>query len=165
MDLLRIARHLVVPDWWVHRAFSKDALMRIERALHESESLHRGELRFVVEGDLHLSALLRDMTPRQRAEELFAQLRVWDTEENSGILIYLQLIDRDVEIVTDRGINANVPQADWDAICAAMELQFQAGAFENGVLQAIASITALLQRHFPSGTENPDELPDRPLRI
>lgn len=165
MDVLRIARHLVVPDWWAHRAFSGDTLMRIEQALRESESLHRGELRFVVEGDLHLSALLRGMTARQRAEELFAQLRVWDTEENTGALIYVQLIDRDIEIVADRGINAKVSQAEWGAICADMQSEFLGGRYLRGSLKGIASITALLEQYFPSGTENPDELPNRPLQI
>ena len=89
-------------------------------------------------------------------------LRVWDTEENSGVLIYLQLVDRRIEIVADRGISAKVEQATWDAICHRMEEAFRGGRFERGVLDGVREITALLVRHFPARGANPDELPDKP---
>lgn len=165
MNLRRIARHLLIPDWWAHRAFSKQNLDRIDAAVHDSEKLHRGELCFVIEGDLELPALLSGTSPRERAEEVFAQMRVWDTEENSGVLIYVQLIDRRIEIVADRGINAKVDQSEWDAICAVMQSAFHAGEYEPGALDAIKAITALLEQHFPPGGDNPDELPNRPLRL
>jgi uncharacterized membrane protein len=165
MKLGRIAKHLLVPDWWAHRAFPQSTLARIDAAIHESEKHHHGELRFVVEGDLHLGALLCGVTPRQRAEELFAHLRVWDTEENGGVLIYVQLIDRDVEIVADRGISAKVPQAQWNTVCTEMQSAFRSGRYEEGALRAIAAMTALLRRHFPAAGVNPDELPNQPVRI
>ena len=165
MNLRRIARHLLIPDWWAQRVFPKRILDRIDAAVRESERLHRAELRFVIEGDLELSALLRDLTPRERAHEVFAQLRVWDTEENSGVLIYVQLIDHHIEIVADRGVSAKVDQPEWDAICAAMQSAFIAGIFEDGALEAIQAITALLKRHFPAASDNPDELPNRPVRL
>ncbi len=138
-------------------------LKRIEAAVAQSECQHRGELRFAIEADLDPRALLKGITPRQRAIEVFSQLRVWDTDENSGVLIYVQLIDRDIEIVADRGINARVAQAEWEAICTRMEAEFRAGRFEAGALAGIGEVTALLARHFPVRDANPNELPDRPV--
>ena len=163
--LRRIAKHLLIPDWWAHRVFPKRVLERVTEAVNTSEKLHRGELCFVVEGDLDISVLLRGMTPRQRAEAVFAQLRVWDTEQNSGVLIYVQLIDRAIEIVADRGINAKVAKTQWEGITARMESEFRKGRYEQGTLEGIASITILLKEHFPAAGENPDELPDRAVRL
>jgi len=163
MNLKRAFRHLFAPDWLVYRAFPRAALRRIEAAIRQSEAAHRGELRFALEAGLDLLPLLRGLTPRQRALEAFSRQRVWDTEENSGVLIYLQLVDRDIEIVADRGISAKVGQARWDAICHRMEEAFRARRFEAGVLEGIAEITMLLTAHFPARRENPDELPDRPV--
>ena len=105
------------------------------------------------------------MIGRDRALELFSALRVWDTEHNSGVLIYLQMVDHRIEIVADRGIARLVAQAQWDAICRRMETEFHAGRFEAGALSAIDEITRLLAAHFPAGESNPDELPDRPVVI
>lgn len=163
MDLRRLARHLLAPDWIVRRAFSRGALERIGDAIRTSERLHEGELRFAIEASLAPAALLRGMSPRQRAEQVFAELRVWDTEANGGVLIYVQLVDRDVEIVADRGIAAKVPQAEWETICRGMENTFRERRFEQGALDAIALITKLLARHFPLRGANPDELPDAPV--
>jgi len=163
MSLKRIIRHLFAPDWLVYRAFPQAALKRIEAAIRQSEAAHRGELRFAVEAGFDLLPLLRDITPRSRALEMFSRLRVWDTEENSGVLIYLQIVDRDIEIVADRGINAKVEQAQWNAICRRMEQEFRARRFEQGVLDGIREITELLVRHFPARDANPDELPDQPV--
>jgi len=159
----RIVKHLFTPDWIVRRAFSRGALRRIETAIKRSEGGHRGELRFAIEAALELLPLLKGVTPRRRALELFSQLRVWDTEENSGVLLYLQLVDRDIEIVADRGISAKVRQEEWDAICRRMESAFRARRFEDGVLEGVGEITALLTRHFPARGANPDELPDQPI--
>jgi uncharacterized membrane protein len=163
MELRRVFRHLFAPDWLVYRAFPRATLMRIEAAIRQSEAAHRGELRFAVEPGLDLLPVLRGLTPRQRALDVFSRLRAWDTEENSGVLIYVQLVDRDIEIVADRGISAKVAQAEWDAICRAMENAFRARRFEAGTLEAIDSITRLLARHFPARGVNPNELPDRPV--
>lgn len=163
MNLKRTFKHLFAPDWLVHRAFPRAALMRIEAAIRQSEAAHRGELRFAAEAGLDLLPVLRGLTPRGRALDVFSRLRAWDTEENSGVLIYVQLVDRDIEIVADRGISAKVGQAQWDAICHRMEGAFRARRFEAGVLEGIAEITTLLTAHFPARRENPDELPDRPV--
>ena len=165
MRLLRLFRHLLLPRWWVLRVFPQATLRAVGQAIKNSETRHRGELRFVVEAGLPLSGLLHGQAPRARAIELFAQLRVWDTEENSGVLIYLQLIDRRVEIVADRGIDAIVGEEFWSAVCRRMEAAFRAGHFEAGALAALSGITLALAEHFPATGDNPDELPDSPLLL
>ena len=161
--IVRLLRHLVFPDWWVLRAFPKPALRAIKQAITESERTHQGELRFVVEANLPLHGLLHHQSPRARAIELFSQLGVWDTEQNSGVLIYLQLIDRRVEIVADRGIDAKVGKGFWEAICRQMEEAFRNGCFEEGSLVALRNITVVLAEHFPALRDNPNELPNAPL--
>jgi uncharacterized membrane protein len=163
MDAGRILKHLFTHDRAAYRVLPRATLKRIEKAVGESEKSHVAELRFAVEAGLALTSLLKGVTPRQRAFEVFSNLRVWDTEHNSGVLIYLQLVDRDIEIVADRGISAKVGQDTWDGICRRMEAAFRAGRFEQGALDGIREISALLERHFPSRGANPDELPDRPV--
>lgn len=136
------------------------ALRNIEAAIGASEKHHYGELRFVVETHLNTSALMRGVTARERAIELFSQLRIWDTEQNSGVLIYLLLADRDVEIIADRGIHRRVGDAAWEAICKKMEEEFRQQRFEAGVIHGIHAISELLIRHFPASTNNINELPD-----
>lgn len=165
MKLRRLLKHLFTPHWVARRAFSGDTLRAIGEAVHAAEARHRGELRFVVEGPLHLGTLLRNLTPRQRAIELFAQLRIWDTEENSGILIYVQLTDRKVEILADRGIAARVPQSEWDGVCRLMEVAFRSGDWRRGALDAVARASDLLALHFPLESNHSNELPDEPLLL
>ncbi|HMW18691.1 MAG TPA: TPM domain-containing protein [Accumulibacter sp.] len=163
MDLRRLIRHVVLPHWWVRRSFAPDLLRRIEMAVEASEITHRGELRVVLEANLPLPRLLQDQTTHARAVELFSQLRVWDTAENSGVLIYLQLIDRRVEIVADRGIDAQVGPAFWNGVCRQMEEAFKAEDFAGGMLFALDTIGDVLREHFPISSANADELPNRPL--
>lgn len=165
MKPIRLLRHLLMPDWFVRRVFPRGDLAAIGDAIAASEKSHRGELRFVVEASMPLTSLWRDQAPRARAVDLFSTLRVWDTEENSGILIYVQLVDRKVEILADRGIAARVAQAEWDAICRGMEQSFAEGRWRQGALQAVTRAGELLARHFPAGASNPDELPDQPLML
>ena len=163
MDLTHVLKHLFAPHWILGRAFPRSALDSIEATIAASEQTHDGELRFAVEAGLHPAALWRGQSVRQRAEELFAALNVWDTVHNSGVLVYVQLVDRRIEIVADRGISARVAQSEWNAICRRMEDAFKAGRFEAGAVAAIAEITVLLARHFPPLSDNPNELPDRPV--
>jgi uncharacterized membrane protein len=159
----RLVRHLLMPDWLARRHFPAATLGRIEAAIRESESRHRGEIRFAIEGGL-APAHLKHAT-RARARQVFAQLGVWDTEENSGVLIYVQLVDRRIEIVADRGIAREVAQAEWDAVCRAMEQAFRRGEYEAGAVQAIRAVTEILARHFPAGPANANELPDKPVML
>jgi uncharacterized membrane protein len=162
MDLRRFFKHSLVPQWWVLRMLPAGLLGAIERAIGESEKRHAGELRFVIEGPLP-AAVLAGKSCRQRAIDLFSHLHVWDTAANSGVLIYVQLVDRKVEIVADRGIHAQVGQGFWEAVCGRLQAEFRAGRFEAGALAAIGEITEALARHFPPETNNPNELPDRPI--
>ena len=159
--MVRILKHLFTPHWLAMHAFPAWTLQKIEEAVRSSERLHRGEIRFAVEASLHLASLR--LSTRQRARQVFSQLGVWDTAENSGVLIYVQLVDHRIEIVADRGIAAKVPQAEWDAICRAMERAFRQNQFDAGALEAIQGVTAILARHFPAEGVNPNELPDRPV--
>ncbi len=165
MNLLRILKHLLMPDWYARRALASAALRRIEAAIGQSEAAHRGEIRLVTEGGFHLLPLLRGMTARTRAIKVFSDLRLWDTEENTGVLIYLQLVDCDFEILADRGINARVRQGEWEAICLRMEAAFREGRIEAGVTVGLADITALLTHHFPARSVNPNELPNTPVQL
>ena len=165
MNLRRLLKHLMIPDWQARRGFSASDLAAVTAAIGDSERRHRGELRFVIEGALPVGALLQQVSARQRAIDLFSELRVWDTADNSGVLIYVQLVDHQVEILADRGINACVAQADWDAICRQMEGAFRNQQWRNGAVQAIERAGDLLAKHFPAGEANPNELPDSPLVI
>jgi uncharacterized membrane protein len=159
----RMLRHVVTDHLSVRRTFPHAALRRIEQAIAESERTHRGQVCFAVEGALPPLRVLRRLTPRERALEVFGLLRVWDTEENAGVLVYLLLADRDVEIVADRGIDRRVPQDAWQAICTRMESAFREGRFVDGVTAGIGEIGALLAAHFPHTGETPNELPDKPV--
>lgn len=165
MNIKRLFRHLLLPPWVMRRVFSAAVMQRIEDAVKQSERRHRGELRVVVETALHPVPLLRGQNPRARAREVFAQLGVWDTAENSGVLLYINWADRDIEIVADRGISARVTQEQWEVICQSIEQAFRAGDFEAGVMEGIRQITALLVQHFPAAGDNPDELGNRPALL
>jgi len=154
---------VIAPHWLARRVFPAATLKEIEASVSASERHHGGELRFVVEAGLSFMDLWRGITPRGRAAEIFSSLRVWDTEHNSGVLIYLQLIDRRVEIVADRGIAAKVAQQEWDAICRGMEAAFKSGDYRRGALEAIDSVGKLLARHDPAIPGKQNELPDRPV--
>jgi hypothetical protein len=161
--LARALTHLFATALRVRRAFPRAVLDRVEAAIEASERRHRGEIRFAVEGALEFLPVLRGLAPRERALEVFSLLRVWDTEENIGVLIYVQVVDHDIEIVADRGIAGRIAQAEWDAICHRMEDAFRARHYEQGVLEGIAEVSALLERHFPAAGANVDELPDKPV--
>lgn len=166
MNLQRTLKHLSIPQWTVRRAFPAHVAQTVQRAVRAAESAHDVELRVVVEGGLPLASLLRDTSSRERAIELFSILRVWDTEKNTGVLIYLQFVDRKIEIVADRGISARVRQQEWDAACAAMANEFREGRFEQGTLAGIEYLTALLKKHLPPPPAGDrDELPDAPIVI
>jgi uncharacterized membrane protein len=160
---MRWIKHLFLDAFAVRRTFPRATLGAIERAIATQEKRHRGELRFAVEGGLPLVPLLAGRTARERAIEVFSRLRIWDTEDNAGVLVYLLLADRGVEIVADRGIHARVGAAAWDAICGEMQSAFAAGRFEAGAILGIEAISDLLAAHFPPGEENPNELPDTPV--
>ncbi|MCO5130080.1 MAG: TPM domain-containing protein [Xanthobacteraceae bacterium] len=163
MGITRLCRHLLANRSRVRRAFPRASLDAIEQAIKASEAAHAGQIRFVVEGALDGRPLFRDQPARERALDLFSRLRIWDTAHNSGVLIYVLLADRNVEIIADRGIDAAVGHAAWQRICDAMEREFGAGRFEQGVLAGIAAVTEHLVAHFPKRGDGRNELPDAPV--
>ena len=163
MNIQRIVKHLLVTDGQVGRAFPRSTLNKIEAAIKASETEHVGEIRFVVEGGLDGTPLFKGHSARQRAIELFSQLRVWDTQHNTGVLIYLLLSDRAVEIVADRGIDAKVDAQAWSEVCRQMEAAFKQSNFEGGVVAGVQTVTQHLKQHFPSDSHNRNELPDSPV--
>ena len=160
----RILRHRWLDETDAARALDTAALRRLEDRVAASERRHGGEIRLCVETGLPLSYLWRGATARERALTMFGKLRVWDTEHNSGVLIYLLLAEHAIEIVADRGLNRHVSAAQWQALVGTMREAFRAGRFEDGLAQAIDAVDALLAQHFPlpAGAVNPDELPNRP---
>jgi uncharacterized membrane protein len=162
MALARLLRHLLIPGWWARRVFRAVDRAAIHEAIKASERLHRGELCLAVEGPLPLRVSLRGTPARSRAQQLFARFGVGETREASGVLIYIQLLDRRVEILADRGIAERVGQVEWERICHEMEAAFRQGAYRRGTLEAIDRATRLLSLHFPARRDNPNELDDRP---
>ena len=155
--------HLWNGGWQLRRAFPGPVLDAIEARISAGEQRHGAELRFVVEARLPVRAIGSRLSPRVRASAVFAELGVWDTAGNNGVLVYVLLADRAVEIVADRGARALVSPSVWDQACATMTQAFATGAFEEGTLRAIDLLNEALAAVFPPLSENPDELPNRPL--
>jgi uncharacterized membrane protein len=162
--IARLVRHRLLDERHTHRAIPPEMLARLTRRVAESERRHTGEIRICVEASLPTSYVLRDATPRERAVAMFGKLRVWDTQDNNGVLIYLLLVERAIEIVADRGLAARVPESEWPRLVDGMRAAFAAGRYEEGLQQAIDAVTALLVQHYPvtGGAANPNELPDEP---
>jgi|SRR5688572_20525195 len=163
MQFVRLVRHLFATRWGTRRRFTPEVLAAIERGIAALESRHAGEIRFAIETAFDLPDLWYGLTPRQRAVVVFGQLGVWDTAGNNGVLIYVLMADRDVEIVADRAIAERVPQAEWEAICHEMREHFHAGRFAEGSTAGIAGVGRLLARHFPGQGGDRDEQPDAPV--
>jgi uncharacterized membrane protein len=162
---LRLLKHRWLDETDVHRRLPAEALDRLTRRVQDSERRHSGEIRICVEAGLPLSYLWRDAPPRERAIMMFGKLRVWDTEHDNGVLIYLLLADRAIEVVADRGLDRRVPAGTWPELARQMGADFKAGRFEEGLAGAVDRIDALLVQHFAlaDGERNPNELPDRPV--
>jgi uncharacterized membrane protein len=166
MNFKRILKHLSVSHAAMRRIFPRSTLDNIERTIGEMERMHAGQIRFAVEAALDIRPLFAGQTARERAIEVFSKLRVWDTEHNNGVLIYLLLADRKVEIVADRGIHVRLGPAVWEAVCQEMESAFRQGRFEQGVIAGIRSVGAHLAEHYPQiGAGKINELPDSPVLI
>jgi len=165
----RLLRHVAATHWRTRLQFPARTLDAIEEAIARAERMHAGEIRFAIETSLTPLHVLADLTPRERALELFAQLRVWDTECNNGVLLYVLLADRAVEIVADRGLASRVAQTEWDGVCRMMEEHFRAGRFKAGSIAGVEAIAALLARHFPVSapgqSSSGNQLPDRPTLL
>lgn len=160
MGIGRFFRHVFTTQWALDRAFDKDTRAAIEETITATEETHRGELRFAVEARLDSWALLGGETAHERSLDVFANLGIWDTEDNSGILIYVLLADHHVAIVADRGYRGLVSDEQWRAICADMETAFRAGDFRQGAIDGILGAARFAAEFFPLDGDNPDELPN-----
>ncbi len=165
MDWRRLVRHLLTGKPHLRKLFPESALKNIGDAVGRAEKGHHGEIRFAVEASLHTVALLRGLSARDRALEVFSALRVWDTEANNGVLIYLSVADRRVEIVADRGVNSAVGSEGWSSICRGMEAEFRQGRFEAGAIHGVTEVGNLLREHFPAEDADVNELPDKPVLL
>jgi uncharacterized membrane protein len=165
MNATRFLRHIFFTRARTRRYFSPQVLADIESAIRDVEREHAGEIRFVVETALDMAELVQDIAPRQRALQIFGQLGVWDTEHNNGVLIYLLLADRIVEIVADRGIAGRIAQSDWDGVCHQMQRSFRERRFSEGSVAGIRGVGRLLSRHFPGRAGGANELPNQPVLL
>lgn len=167
-----LLRHRWLDEGDTRRAIDPDMLERLRQRVAASETRHTGELRICVEAGLPLAYLWRhlrgkvplDELVRERATTMFGKLRVWDTEHNNGVLIYLLLAEREIELVADRGLNGVVSQAEWQAMVQRMGAAFARGQFEDGLTQALQEVSAPLVAHFPAGPQpNRNDQPDTPV--
>ncbi len=165
MNIARIIKHLLHPPWLVRFKFPPASLHKIEASIHQSENQHSGEIRFAVESSLGFFQLLQGTPCFNRAVDVFSELRIWDTEQNNGVLIFLLLADRKVEIIADRGLNNEIAESEWQHICQLMENSFRKHEFEAGVIKGVNEITQLLIKHSPIQEEKSNELSNKPVII
>jgi len=165
MRLGRFFRHSLMHPVKAARAFPAATLDAVQREIAAQEKTHRGEICFVIEAELGFAQLWHDVDSRRRAREVFASRGVWNTEENNGVLIYVLLAEKRVEIVADRGISARVAENQWQAICREIEGFFAQGRFEEGAVAGVRGVAQLLEKEFPGHGEKRNELPDRPELI
>jgi uncharacterized membrane protein len=169
MRMRRLLRHATALHWRTRMLFPRATLDAIQEAIARAERAHAGEIRFAVETALPPRRIIGEIDARARAMEVFSDLRVWDTEHNNGVLIYVLIADRSVEIVADRGVSARVASAEWEAVCRMMEEHFRAGRFKPGSIAGIDAVGGLLARHFPAVIPNQpaarNELPDQPTLL
>ncbi len=158
MGIRRIGKHLYrAPLAGAADVSRRAVLAAIEQAIKAGEATHAGQVRFVVEGALDGAPLFRGQSARERALDVFSQLRIWDTAHNNGVLIYLLLADRQVEIVADRGIDARVGASGWSKICAGMETDFRSGKFRaSGSIRGDRSGVAAAGGDFPRAGQGPE---------
>lgn len=161
--LSRLIKHLKQRLTPIRNTFSDPAMRSIEDAIAQSEARHAAQICFIVENDFSLKDIVSRVSPRQRALAVFSQYRLWDTEHNNGVLIYLSLADRDIEIVADRGVNRLVPPDFWQTLIAEVQQHYRQQSFEAGTLLAIQSIGQQLERWYPAQASQPNELANRPI--
>ncbi len=163
--LARLWRHRWRGRRGLTAVFSDAAYERIEATISAGERRHRAEIRFAIEAELDFRHIRAATTPRERALQVFAEHSVWDTEENTGVLIYLLWADQAVEIVADRGVHRAIPAARWESLCAAVSRACREGRHVDGILEAIVALDQELQVTLPAASGHPDELPNRPIRL
>jgi len=164
-SLARLLRHLFTTAAAGRRLFPSATLKAIQAAIAQGEKLHRAEVRLIVEPAMPVADVFGGMSSRERARLLFSDYRIWDTEENCGVLVYVNLADHKVEIIADRAVGRAIAAADWQKVCRTMTAGFAAGNYHDSAIAALAQLNALLHAHFPSDGATPNELSNRPLII
>jgi uncharacterized membrane protein len=165
MEFIRTLRHLCATRMGTRRRFTDAVDANIESAIEAAERRTSAEIRFAIETALDISELWAGLTPRERAIQVFSSLRVWDTELRNGVLIYVLAADRDVEIVADRGAAARISPVEWESACRLIEEHFRAGRFREGAAAGVEAVGKLLEREFPAGPRDRDELPNQPTLL
>ncbi len=166
-QILRWLRHRWADD--AAQQLPKNLGDRIVRLIADHERTHNGEVRVCIESGLPADYLLAAETMpellRRRALSQFSDLGIWDTEHNNGVLIYLCLAERAIEVVADRGIHQRVPEALWSSIVSRLSSHLHSGEWEAGIEEAILAVSGVLSQHFPlvPGQTNPNELADQPV--
>jgi uncharacterized membrane protein len=161
----RLLRHWLAALRPTHRRLTQPERSRVEQAVADAERRHAGEIRVVIEAALPFGQLWHGVAARARALQLFAQLGVWDTAANNGVLVYLLLADRAVEFVADRAIAAHIPDSEWASLCRDVEARCARGELAEGCCVAVAGVAAQLERHFPRGSNPANELPNQPILL
>ncbi|WP_050475783.1 TPM domain-containing protein [Herbaspirillum rhizosphaerae] len=161
----RLLRHLFGTRSQARKLFPRATLQAVQAGIAAGEKQHRAEIRCIVEAALPLSAVLRGESSRARAHELFSHYRIWDTEENCGILIYINVADHKVEILPDRTVDKVLKRDDWHAVCQTMTRGFAGKKYHDSLLQALTQLNALLAEHFPDQDKHRNQLSDRPLML
>ena len=163
--LKRLCANLFSGPWLIRRYFSQEALTSFEEAVIRSEDQHSGEIVVAIEANLTARSVIKGVSSRARSIKVFSDLKIWDTERNCGVLFYLLLAERAIEIVADRGVKAVVPDSEWESICRAIEGRLRERDFDGGIILGIELITEKLRQSFPpdpTGRKRKNELPDRP---
>lgn len=151
-------------EWFqLSRWFTASKMRHIRDVIAEGELHHAGELCFAVEARYSFLAVLNGIQTRQRAEQVFSSLGVWNTADNSGVLVYLQIAEHRIEIVADRGIALKVPAAQWTNLCTEFADKMHEMTADQAVLDCLMKINALLIQHFPASADNPKELANEPI--
>jgi uncharacterized membrane protein len=163
--LRRLFRHLIASLRPARSLLDAAARAQIQGEIEAAERTHAGEIRVAVEASLTLPQLWRGLAPRARALEVFATLGIWDTARNNGVLIYVLLADRAIEIVADRGIAECVPAAQWEALCTEVSERFRQGELASGCCMAVRSVAQRMARFFPSSGGDGNELPNQPVLL
>ncbi|CAN5139036.1 TPM domain-containing protein [soil metagenome] len=164
-SIKRAMRHLFTTTATGRRAFPADSLKAIQKAIAKGESTHRAEVRLIVEPALGFRDAWSGMTSRQRARGLFAHYEIWDTEENCGILIYLNLADHKVEIISDRGVGRMIDAEQWRAVCHTMTKGFSQGEFHDSTIAGIEQLNGMLTAVLPDQGAAPNQLSNRPILL
>jgi uncharacterized membrane protein len=159
----RVLKHVMTTSAAGRRAFPEATLKAIEEAIWQGEQIHGAEVRLIVEPALSMESLCKNVSNRQRALDLFAEYGIWDTEENCGVLIYVNLAERHVDIVADRNAGRKIEPGQWQAICTTMTQGFASGNYHDSTLAAIETLNELLRKHFRPTNGRPNQLPDTPI--